>query len=103
MKGEQIRDKMYNLGDLANIQKSPLGSSALLRFEFMWKENLAESRISNTKEHVLSDKLHWWGPSRVQKLFINGGALEIGQRTFETEGVQIVTVTVLKMHLVDNN
>ena len=103
VKGEQIRDKMYNLGDLANIQKSPLGSSALLRFEFMWKENLAESRISNTKEHVLSDKLHWWGPSRVQKLFINRGALEIGQRTFETEGVQIVTVTVLKMHLVDNN
>ena len=52
---EQLRNKMYNLGELANIRKSNLlDNSAYL--QFMWKADVVESWIADKEAHVKSDE-----------------------------------------------
>merc|ERR1712079_867336 len=52
---EQLRNKMYNLGELANVRKTNLlDNSAYL--QFMWKADVVESWIADKEAHVRSDE-----------------------------------------------
>jgi len=92
---------LYNLGKLANVQKTYLLSDpAFLRFAFRWQTTFTESGIADKEEHTLSDEF-CWDPSSVQILFIKQETLKLGLRVFETKGTQIVSA--MKEQLIISN
>merc|ERR1719232_315038 len=96
---EQLRNKMYNLGELANIRKSNLlDNSAYL--QFMWKADVVESWIADKEAHVRSDEFGR-DLSSVQTLLTKQETFDIGLRAFETEGIQ--NITALKEQLINGN
>merc|ERR1712223_1830211 len=96
---EQLRNKMYNLGELANVRKSNLlDNSAYL--QFMWKADVVESWIADKEAHVRSDEFGR-DLSSVQTLLTKQETFDIGLRAFETEGIQ--NITALKEQLINGN
>merc|ERR1711971_725128 len=96
---EQLRNKMYNLGELANIRKSNLlDNSAYL--QFMWKADVVESWIADKESHVKSDEFGR-DLSSVQTLLTKQETFDIGLKAFETEGIQ--NITALKEQLIGSN
>merc|ERR1719154_500742 len=76
---EQLRNKMYNLGELANIRKSNLlDNSAYL--QFMWKADVVESWIADKEAHVRSDEFGR-DLSSVQTLLTKQETFNIGRKT----------------------
>merc|ERR1719438_16896 len=93
---EQLRNKMYNLGELANVRKSNLlDNSAYL--QFMWKADVVESWIADKEAHVRSDEFGR-DLSSVQTLLTKQETFDIGLRAFETEG--ITNISALKDQLI---
>merc|ERR1712152_30759 len=93
---EQLRNKMYNLGELANVRKSNLlDNSAYL--QFMWKADVVESWIADKEAHVRSDEFGR-DLSSVQTLLTKQETFDIGLEAFENEGIQ--NITALKDQLV---
>merc|ERR1712183_152137 len=93
---EQLRNKMYNLGELANVRKQNLlDNSAYL--QFMWKADVVESWIADKEAHVKSDEFGR-DLSSVQTLLTKQETFDIGLRAFESEGIQ--NITALKDQLV---
>merc|ERR1711963_1355782 len=93
---EQLRNKMYNLGELANVRKSNLlDNSAYL--QFMWKADVVESWIADKEAHVRSDEFGR-DLSSVQTLLTKQETFDIGLRAFETEGIQ--NISALKDQLI---
>merc|ERR1712038_148880 len=96
---EQLRNKMYNLGELANVRKTNLlDNSAYL--QFMWKADVVESWIADKEAHVRSDEFGR-DLSSVQTLLTKQEPFDIGLRAFETEGIQ--NITALKEQLINGN
>ena len=96
---EQLRNKMYNLGELANIRKSNLlDNSAYL--QFMWKADVVESWIADKEAHVKSDEFGR-DLSSVQTLLTKQETFDIGLRAFESEGIQ--NISALKDQLIGGN
>ena len=96
---EQLRNKMYNLGELANIRKSNLlDNSAYL--QFMWKADVVESWIADKESHVKSDEFGR-DLSSVQTLLTKQETFDIGLRAFESEGIQ--NISALKDQLIGGN
>merc|ERR1712073_290161 len=96
---EQLRNKMYNLGELANIRKTNLlDNSAYL--QFMWKADVVESWIADKEAHVRSDEFGR-DLSSVQTLLTKQETFDIGLRAFETEGIQ--NISALKEQLISGN
>merc|ERR1719334_1626522 len=96
---EQLRNKMYNLGELANLRKTNLlDNSAFL--QFMWKADVVESWIADKEAHVRSDEFGR-DLSSVQTLLTKQETFDIGLRAFETEGIQ--NISALKEQLVNGN
>merc|ERR1712038_767782 len=93
---EQLRNKMYNLGELANVRKTNLlDNSAYL--QFMWKADVVESWIADKEAHVRSDEFGR-DLSSVQTLLTKQETFDIGLRAFETEGIQ--NISALKDQLI---
>merc|ERR1712241_730128 len=93
---EQLRNKMYNLGELANVRKTNLlDNSAYL--QFMWKADVVESWIADKEAHVRSDEFGR-DLSSVQTLLTKQETFDIGLEAFENEG--ITNITALKDNLV---
>ena len=93
---EQLRNKMYNLGELANVRKSNLlDNSAYL--QFMWKADVVESWIADKEAHVKSDEFGR-DLSSVQTLLTKQETFDIGLRAFEMEGIQ--NISALKDQLI---
>merc|ERR1712106_1127974 len=96
---EQLRNKMFNLGELANLRKSNLkDNSAYL--QFMWKADVVESWIADKEAHGRSDEFGR-DLSSVQTLLTKQETFDIGLRAFETEGIQ--NITALKEELISRN
>merc|ERR1712117_895924 len=96
---EQLRNKMYNLGELANVRKTNLlDNSAYL--QFMWKADVVESWIADKEAHVRSDEFGR-DLSSVQTLLTKQETFDIGLRAFETEGIQ--NISALKEQLISGN
>merc|ERR1712242_216661 len=96
---EQLRNKMYNLGELANIRKSNLlDNSAYL--QFMWKADVVESWIADKEAHVKSDEFGR-DLSSVQTLLTKQETFDVGLRAFESEGIQ--NISALKDQLIGGN
>merc|ERR1711936_1481140 len=96
---EQLRNKMYNLGELANVRKSNLlDNSAYL--QFMWKADVVESWIADKEAHVKSDEFGR-DLSSVQTLLTKQETFDIGLRAFESEGIQ--NISALKDQLIGGN
>merc|ERR1712012_437047 len=96
---EQLRNKMYNLGELSNVRKSNLlDNSAYL--QFMWKADVVESWIADKEAHVRSDEFGR-DLSSVQTLLTKQETFDIGLRAFETEG--ITNISALKDQLIGGN
>merc|ERR1711962_668875 len=96
---EQLRNKMYNLGELANVRKTNLlDNSAYL--QFMWKADVVESWIADKEAHVRSDEFGR-DLSSVQTLLTKQETFDIGLRAFDTEGIQ--NITALKEQLINGN
>merc|ERR1712223_932901 len=96
---EQLRNKMYNLGELANIRKTNLlDNSAYL--QFMWKADVVESWIADKEVHVKSDEFGR-DLSSVQTLLTKQETFDIGLRAFESEGIQ--NISALKDQLIGGN
>merc|ERR1719411_1504995 len=96
---EQLRNKMYNLGELANVRKTNLlDNSAYL--QFMWKADVVESWIADKEAHVRSDEFGR-DLSSVQTLLTKQETFDIGLRAFESEGIQ--NITALKEQLINGN
>merc|ERR1712227_35683 len=96
---EQLRNKMYNLGELANVRKSNLlDNSAYL--QFMWKADVVESWIADKEAHVRSDEFGR-DLSSVQTLLTKQETFDIGLRAFESEGIQ--NISALKDQLIGGN
>merc|ERR1712051_1069721 len=92
-----LRNKMHNLGDLANIRKQNLmDNSAYL--QFMWKADVVESWITNKEAYVRSTDMGC-DLSLVQTLLAKQETFDIGLEAFENEGISIITV--LKNQLVN--
>merc|ERR1711899_272211 len=95
----QLRNKMYNLGELANVRKTNLlDNSAYL--QFMWKADVVESWIADKEAHVRSDEFGR-DLSSVQTLLTKQETFDIGLRAFETEGIQ--NITALKEQLINGS
>merc|ERR1711994_1065018 len=93
---EQLRNKMYNLGELANVRKTNLlDNSAYL--QFMWKADVVESWIADKESYVRSDEFGR-DLSSVQTLLTKQETFDIGLEAFENEGIQ--NITALKDNLV---
>jgi len=93
---EQLRNKMYNLGELADIRKQNLlDNSAYL--QFMWKADVVESWIADKEGYV---KIDDFGKdlSSVQTLLTKQETFDIGLDAFENEGIQ--NISALKDQLV---
>merc|ERR1712198_31110 len=96
---EQLRNKMNNLGELANVRKTNLlDNSAYL--QFMWKADVVESWIADKEAHVRSDEFGR-DLSSVQTLLTKQETFDIGLRAFETEGIQ--NISALKEQLISGN
>merc|ERR1719447_754159 len=96
---EQLRNKMYNLGELASVRMTNLlDNSAYL--QFMWKADVVESWIADKEAHVRSDEFGR-DLSSVQTLLTKQETFDIGLRAFETEGIQ--NITALKEQLINGN
>merc|ERR1719458_1937416 len=86
---DQLRNKMYNLGELANVRKQNLlDNSAYL--QFMWKAEVVESWIADKESYVRSDEFGR-GLSSVQTLLTKQETFDIGLEAFENEGIQNIT------------
>merc|ERR1711963_165574 len=95
---DQLRNKMHNLGDLANIRKQNLmDNSAYL--QFMWKADVVESWIADKEAYVRSTDFGR-DLSTVQTLLTKQETFDIGLDAFENEGIQ--NITALKNQLVDS-
>merc|ERR1719384_1847626 len=95
---EQLRNKMYNLGDLANIRKQNLlDNSAYL--QFMWKADVVESWIADKEAYVRSTDMGR-DLSSVQTLLTKQETFDIGLEAFENEGIS--NITALKNQLVNS-
>merc|ERR1712223_2128052 len=93
---DQLRNKMYNLGELANVRKQNLlDNSAYL--QFMWKADVVESWIADKESYVRSDEFGR-DLSSVQTLLTKQETCDIGLDAFENEGIQ--NITALKDQLV---
>merc|ERR1739844_276840 len=93
---DQLRNKMYNLGELANVRKQNLlDNSAYL--QFMWKADVVESWIADKESYVRSDEFGR-DLSSVQTLLTKQETFDIGLDAFENEGIQ--NITALKDQLV---
>merc|ERR1712241_43190 len=93
-----LRNKMHNLGDLANIRKQNLmDNSAYL--QFMWKADVVESWIADKETYVRSTDMGR-DLSSVQTLLTKQETFDIGLEAFETEGIQ--NITALKDQLVSS-
>jgi spectrin alpha len=96
---EQLRNKMYNLGELASLRKNNLlDNSAYL--QFMWKADVVESWIADKEAHVRSDEFGR-DLSSVQTLLTKQETFDIGLKAFETEGIQ--NISSLKDQLIGSN
>merc|ERR1719193_2547641 len=96
---EQLRNKMYNLGELAVVRKTNLKDNADYLC-FMWKADVVESWIADKEAHVRSDEFGR-DLSSVQTLLTKQETFDIGLRAFETEGIQ--NITALKEQLINGN
>ena len=95
---DQLRNKMHNLGELANVRKQNLhDNSAYL--QFMWKADVVESWIADKESHVRSDDCGK-DLSSVQTLLTKQDTFDIGLEAFEAEGIQ--NITALKEQLVSS-
>merc|ERR1712051_736393 len=93
---DQLRNKMHNLGELANVRKQNLhDNSAYL--QFMWKADVVESWIADKESYVRSDEFGR-DLSSVQTLLTKQETFDIGLDAFENEGIQ--NITALKDQLV---
>ncbi len=95
---DQLRNKMHNLGELANVRKQNLhDNSAYL--QFMWKADVVESWIADKETSVRSED---FGKdlSSVQTLLTKQDTFDIGLEAFENEGIQ--NITALKDQLVSS-
>merc|ERR1712020_45934 len=92
----QLRNKMHNLGELANVRKQNLhDNSAYL--QFMWKADVVESWIADKESYVRTEDCGK-DLSSVQTLFTKQDTFDIGLEAFEAEGIQ--NITALKDQLV---
>jgi len=96
---EQLRNKVYNLGELANVRKTNLKDNADYLC-FMWKADVVESWIADKEAHVRSDEFGR-DLSSVQTLLTKQETFDIGLKAFETEGIQ--NITELKDKLISSN
>merc|ERR1719415_156525 len=95
---DQLRNKMYNLGELANVRKQNLlDNSAYL--QFMWKADVVESWIADKESYVRSDEFGR-DLSSVQTLLTKQETFDIGLEAFENEGIS--NITALKNQLVNS-
>jgi spectrin alpha len=95
---DQLRNKMHNLGDLANVRKQNLlDNSAYL--QFMWKADVVESWIADKEAYVRSTDLGR-DLSTVQTLLTKQETFDIGLDAFENEGIS--NITALKDQLVNS-
>merc|ERR1712079_530448 len=93
-----LRNKMHNLGDLANIRKQNLmDNSAYL--QFMWKADVVESWIADKEAYVRSTDMGR-DLSSVQTLLTKQETFDIGLEAFENEGIS--NITALKNQLVQS-
>jgi len=93
-----LRNKMHNLGDLANIRKQNLmDNSAYL--QFMWKADVVESWIADKEAYVRSTDMGR-DLSSVQTLLTKQETFDIGLEAFENEGIS--NITALKNQLVNS-
>merc|ERR1719193_3056277 len=96
---EQLRNKMFNLGELATVRKANLKDNADYLC-FMWKADVVESWIADKEAHVRSDEFGR-DLSSVQTLLTKQETFDIGLKAFETEGIQ--NITELKDKLINSN
>jgi len=96
---EQLRNKMYNLGELASVRKANLKDNGDYLC-FMWKADVVESWIADKEAHVRSDEFGR-DLSSVQTLLTKQETFDIGLRAFETEGIS--NITELKDKLINSN
>ena len=96
---EQLRNKMFNLGELASVRKSNLKDNADYLC-FMWKADVVESWIADKESHVKSDE-YGRDLSSVQTLLTKQETFDIGLKAFEMEGIQ--NITELKNKLISSN
>merc|ERR1712223_1249828 len=95
---DQLRNKMHNLGELANVRKQNLhDNSAYL--QFMWKADVVESWIADKESYVRSEDCGK-DLSSVQTLLTKQDTFHIGLEAFESEGIQ--NITALKDQLVSS-
>merc|ERR1712020_272702 len=95
---DQLRNKMHNLGELANVRKQNLhDNSAYL--QFMWKADVVESWIADKESYVRSEDCGK-DLSSVQTLLTKQDTFDIGLEAFESEGIQ--NITALKDQLVSS-
>jgi spectrin alpha len=86
---DQLRNKMHNLGDLADVRKKNLlDNSAYL--QFMWKADVVESWIADKESYVKSADFGR-DLSSVQTLLTKQETFDIGLEAFENEGIQNIT------------
>jgi len=96
---EQLRNKMFNLGELATVRKANLKDNADYLC-FMWKADVVESWIADKEAHVKSDE-YGRDLSSVQTLLTKQETFDIGLKAFETEGIS--NITELKNKLINSN
>jgi len=96
---EQLRSKMFNLGELASVRKANLKDNADYLC-FMWKADVVESWIADKEAHVKSDE-YGRDLSSVQTLLTKQETFDIGLKAFETEGIS--NITDLKNKLISSN
>merc|ERR1712156_1182470 len=95
---DQLRNKMYNLGELANVRKQNLlDNSAYL--QFMWKADVVETWIVDKEAFVSTDDMGR-DLSSVQTLLTKQETFDIGLEAFENEGIS--NITALKNQLVNS-
>ncbi len=96
---DQLRSKMRNLGDLANLRKQNLiDNSAFL--QFMWKADVVESWIADKEAYIKSEEFGR-DLSSVQTLLTKQETFDIGLEAFENEGIN--NITSLRDQLVSAN
>ena len=95
---DQLRNKMHNLGELANVRKQNLhDNSAYL--QFMWKADVVESWIADKENNIKTDD-YGKDLSSVQTLLTKQDTFDIGLEAFESEGIQ--NITALQEQLVSS-
>ncbi len=95
---DQLRNKMHNLGELANVRKQNLlDNSAYL--QFMWKADVVESWIADKEAYVRSNDFGR-DLSSVQTLLTKQETFDIGLEAFQNEGIS--NISALKDQLVES-